>query len=104
VKTMTISEFIAATEAAEFTSVTKKNVLVAVRRILRNMDPSSNFQFDAKGVSILFDLFKDNEERSQELSSRTQQNYQNLFLHAAHQIANTPVEKRYKVVMTLPEV
>lgn len=68
------------------------------------MDPSSNFQFDAKGVSILFDLFKDSETHSQELSGRTLQNYQNLFLHAAHQIAGTPVEKRYKVVMTLPEV
>ena len=101
-KTMKVSEFIAAVEAAEFTTATKKNVESAVRRILRDIDPDQMFQFDAHGVRILFDLFRDSEQKAAKpLTAKVITNYQNLFLHAAHLIAATPVNKKFKVHMTL---
>lgn len=100
--TMKVSDFVTAVDEAEFAGVTPKNVRTAVRRILRDIEPDQNFQFDARGVQILFDMFRDSETKStQPLTPRVIMNYENLFLHAAHQIAATPVNKRIKVQMTL---
>jgi glycyl-tRNA synthetase alpha subunit len=100
-ETMPIGEFIRRVEAADL-GATKKNVMVAVRRVLRQFDHSSEFCFDARGVEILFDIFESSEKNSsQPLSSRAINNYKNLFLHAAHTVAGTKVRKQFKVTMTL---
>ena len=99
--TLTPEQFIARVEQTEV-EATKKNVLVAVRRVLKDLDPSFPFTFDARGVQILFEMFEAAEQRSSTpLSKRAMDNYKNLFLHAAHMCAATPVQKRYKVLMTL---
>lgn len=100
-QTMTPNQFIEKVDSSTFEG-TKKNVMVAVRRILKDLDPDFEFRFDAHGVRILFDMFQDAEARSAKpLSPRVMNNYKTLFLQAAHMCASTPVNKTYKVVWTL---
>lgn len=98
---MTPNQFIEKVDSLTFEG-TKKNVMVAVRRMLKELDPDFEFRFDARGVQILFDMFDDAEAHSPKpLSPRVINNYKTLFLQAAHMCAATPVNKTYKVVLTL---
>lgn len=103
-KAMTFGEFKAAVDTTDFT-VNKANVRSAVKRVLLGFNDEADYQFDVEGVQFLLQVFEDRQRTAHRpLTPRSVLNYKQLFLHAAHVVAETPMIVRTKLVFELPGV
>lgn len=101
-KTMTFADFKTLVDKTEF-SVNHANVRSAVKRILTGYDDAAEYQFDVEGVQFLLRVFEDRQKTAlRPLTPRAVLNYKQLFLHAAHTVAKTPMNIRTKIVYELP--
>ena len=99
---MTFGDFKVAVDKTEF-PVNHANVRSAVKRILNGYDDEAKFDFDVEGVRFLLQVFEDRQRSSvKPLTPRSLLNYKQLFLHAAHIVAKTPMTIRTKIVYELP--